>query len=134
MPENIFDYMILVLLCVAVGYCIVLNYRLGQFKSVKEEMQHLLRRFRSETKEIEEELSSVQKQVQENIVHIHVETQKAALVRDDLALVLDKINHQQEAPFVPEERAIKKEDFQGAVIDQDASESEKELIAALRKM
>ncbi len=143
--ENMLNLIIITLLVVAIIYGMILNYRLSNFKETKKEILKASASFRQISQNAERALTQLQKSTGMLTDQLREEMNKATLVRDDLALVLDKTAHNKifeekkgtTTFYTPSETFIPpkpKNTLPSSSIDLYQSEAEKELVNALKRL
>ncbi len=88
--ENTLNFVIITLLVIAIIYAMILNYRLSNFKETKKEILKASVSFQQISQNAERTLTQLQKSTNMMADQLKEEINKASLVRDDLAMVLDK--------------------------------------------
>ena len=131
-------YVILVtLLGIAIIYAMILNYRLSTFQDTKREMLKTIQNFRLIVEDAEHSLSQMQKNIDLTSAQLQREMKRAALLRDDLTLLLDnarqillKRSVEEPSPTFeqPARRPVE------PVVDVYQSEAEKQLQDALKRL
>ena len=127
---------LLVLLAIAIIYAMILNYRLSVFQDTKREMRKTVQNFRLIVEDAEHSLTQMQKNIDLTATQLQREMRKAALLRDDLALLLDTARQgtakrQDEDQPVFEQLA---ERHSEPTVDVYQSEAEKQLQDALKRL
>ena len=130
-------YIVLIaLLGIAIVYAMVLNYRLSVFQDTKKEMLKTVQNFRLIIEDAEHSLSQMQKNVDLTATQLQREMKRAALLRDDLTLLLDNTRqmlskrHTEEPAAMFEQPAPRNSQ---PAVDVYQSEAEKQLQDALKR-
>ncbi len=143
--ENTLNLVIITLLVIAIIYGMILNYRLSNFKETKKEILKASASFKQISQNTERALTQLQKSTNMMTEQLREEINKASLVRDDLALVLDKtaqnkiFEEKNHTPFFHSASeyhsfAQNKTSFEHSSVDLYQSEAEKELVNALKRL
>ena len=131
-------YIILItLLGIAIIYAMVLNLRLSMFSHTKKEMLKTVQNFRLIIEDAEHSLAQMQKNINLTSSQLQKEMKKAALLRDDLALLLDNTRQMlakrrsEETPAVFEQPMPHRAE---PTVNVYQSEAEKQLQDALKRL
>lgn len=130
---------LLAFLGIAIVYAMVLNYRLSVFQDTKKEMLKTVQNFRLIVEDAEHSLSQMQKNLDRTATQLQREMKKAALLRDDLALLLDATRQgglklpEENNPPLPTFEQLTTRSAEPAV-DVYQSEAEKQLQDALKRL
>ena len=131
-------YIILIaLLGIAIIYAMVLNYRLSVFQDTKKEMLKTVQNFRLIIEDAEHSLSQMQKNIDLTATQLQREMKRAALLRDDLTLLLDNTRQMLSKRHTEEPSSIFEQSMPRntqPAVDVYQSEAEKQLQDALKRL
>lgn len=133
-----------ILLLLTIGYCAVLERRLRSIRSAHQEMQGLLEQFGTATLQAQRGIGSLREAAQDISAELQGDIDTARELRDELRLITqtgntlaDKIERglvrRDRAPAMPTAPERERED-RGQLEDEPVSESERELMKALRQV
>ena len=132
-----------VLLVLTIGYCAVLERRLRIVRAAQDELQGLLAAFGKATEQAERGIGRLRETANDVSAGLQDEIEGAAKLRDELRLMVqsgnmlaDKIERglTRRGPMPRQEPEREREPEREVMDDEAVSESERELIKALRQV
>lgn len=123
--EIFLDILIIALLSVGIVYAVILEHRLSSAKENKRELSRLMEQFYKATQKTAEEFMQLRKMEDEARDALKNDMERAALMRDELVFLMNKI---QEGQLRTSGAALKNSEPKQAVA---RSQAEQDLINAL---
>ena len=133
----ILDIVIITLLVVAIIYAVILDNHLSATKENYRMLSHLIEQFYQASQRIQEELSAVQQSENEMKQSLLVQIDKASMIKDELVLLLQRIEdktHTMDGLKLRRAHTMGSQPIMQSVQDLDLSDSERELLDTLNEL